>query len=1804
MNDVLLVEEVHPGTSVVAAVHGRFEPEEQKQRLLLCCGDTLLLWEPSVQNDSLQLVQRIPLFQSFQCLVAMAVEMGQLDMLVGVTPEATAIAFLLHRDPAGSWGVREVAATQLHPSAARSVRRIDGIRACKPVLLHGVSTCVLSIYHDCLHAVRLGPGGSLESSVLSTQLLCGAVPGHPSIDATTQPTVHVHGIELVGTGARHGPLAAAAYVAVLQSVQGSGFSSVDLECLQLVWPAGSTGAGGQQQAALQQGPWSCRRLHPTTQVLAALPATRHLAAGVAAISSVSLLFISLPAPVSSYTHTHGQPPITKQHLLRLTLAGVPACCCLVRSSVEEGHLLVLGDGMAGLHLLQLGGPHPPWSCTLQLGGPVAPPSLLLFLPAPTSPPPCINHGNPAPTPPCPAGWLLLGSQAGHTQLLSVPSTSPHQAHHCQQQLLSQSAAAAPPPDNRTRSPEVPGSTPGASAAAGAEVPGSTPGAGSGWVLSEAALVKSLAPVQDALTLPDPEGAPDLSLLLACGQAPAGRLARAQLAVGLVPYLVDGPLLPEGAQLFALSLPPPPGTSPPPASPASPHTHTHLALSFPTAACTRVLDLRGASISPALLPGLDPASPSLLLHTAPGPWLLQATPRELRVIGPDRGEGCSCCLAHTWLPPPTPAPPPGQPAAALPDGLTQPAHISLAAADGGWVAVVVGQQLVSLAVEELGGAVRVVGSRQLDTPASALTVAGHHPGCSPPPALFPPPPAAIGARQGAATSPLQPQGGGVPVVMLGQWLGHSLLLLPADRLVAPLLALDLGEETARSAALLPVPVPASCSAPTPPARPGAAGLGPTAGGCVSERWLLAVGTNTGLLLLWDVAVGRGEGAGGGGGKGGGWQQAWVASCPRQLRISNVAVELSLHPGDPSSPSSTPTPLTTPPDSSPSPSPSSPYLYARSGNDAIIRTRAPSSHPLSHLSPQLEAGEGEGQGEGPSGRLAAPQLVEVCRVFGARRLSSLVACGLEGLGRGCAWVTAAGRLMFGQLDPALRLRWRTAYMGDTPQHLAYHSASHCLVVLSQSSCGEQWLRLVDLDSLQPLVALRLARQHCFSSLLVTPLPCSSSSHPEPSAAASSPCPPPPPCPRPTPSAPAKQFIVLGSSLLLPGQLPDSGSSQQGPGSAPTQAHGLVSVLDIVRSHTHHTHPAAPAAAAPPPAAQPPAQPPPGQGGPQAAFQLRLMGVVPVPGVPLSLAISGPLNKASSSSSSSSNPAGREGKAGGGGAREPASSQAGPTATMGSTRGLPAQQQQQQQQQAQLSGGNSRQQVQHAQQQQQQQQQRQAGQGRGPSARQQGGKAAAAAAAAEGEEEENKEACQGSASGPLLLVGGSQGVQAYSCWVDDAGTRGQQAVGEALQATLRVDGLPAFLPPPSDLFECGGAAGGAGGAGGQGPGGGSGGSVAPSIGVGQQQAEEEEEEEEEDVLERFARLRPAPAGTSPDGDGAGQGGQQHAAEVGLQEQLRRDWSLHLHLSLVDQAASFAGFAVTSIACKDDLVLAADFMASVTLLQLLPGSKAGRPGRSVRLHALAADHTPLYAQASLLANRQQVLVAVHPRGLALLSRDKLGEQEAQRKAQAAADREAATGREAIRQRGGGPRPPGPGRWAGCTAADCSPLRVSASCHLRRPIIKLLPGSLGLDSASQGHGQGQDSMQQPDSAAASSSSSGGGAMCGGVGAHGDGACFLGVGSDGSVVGVRVASGRQGPRLLALQRQAQAQQAVLGLGLPASCPHVATWRLQVPHPPPESAQVQGVEGEGGAQTLPATCVEMNFLQQAATAAARARLEGG
>ncbi|KAJ9513186.1 hypothetical protein QJQ45_029328 [Haematococcus lacustris] len=1642
MNDVLLVEEVHPGTSVVAAVHGRFEPEEQKQRLLLCCGDTLLLWEPSVQNDSLQLVQRIPLFQSFQCLVAMAVEMGQLDMLVGVTPEATAIAFLLHRDPAGSWGVREVAATQLHPSAARSVRRIDGIRACKPVLLHGVSTCVLSIYHDCLHAVRLGPGGSLESSVLSTQLLCGAVPGeqcrrcsstscHPSIDATTQPTVHVHGIELVGTGARHGPLAAAAYVAVLQSVQGSGFSSVDLECLQLVWPAGSTGAGGQQQAALQQGPWSCRRLHPTTQVLAALPATRHLAAGVAAISSVSLLFISLPAPVSS--HTQGQPPITKQHLLRLTLAGVPACCCLVRSSVEEGHLLVLGDGMAATSV-QLD-----FAAQWQL--------------------PCGDGGNDKDEDQDEdedEGWLLLGSQAGNTQLLSVPSTSPHQAHHCQQQLPSQSAAAAPPPDNRTRSPEVPGSTPGASAAAGAEVPGSTPGAGSGWVLSEAALVKSLAPVQDALTLPDPEGAPDLSLLLACGQAPAGRLARAQLAVGLLPYLVDGPLLPEGAQLFALSLPPPPGTSPPP---ASPHTHTHLALSFPTAACTRVLDLRGASISPALLPGLDPASPSLLLHTAPGPWLLQATPGELRVIGPDRGEGRSCCLAHTWLPPTPTAPPPGQPAAALPDGLTQPAHISLAAADGGWVAVVVGQQLVSLAVEERGGAVRVVSSRQLDTPASALTVAGHHPGCSPPPALFPPPPAAIGAWQGAATSPLQPQGSGVPVVMLGQWLGHSLLLLPADRLAAPLLALDLGEETARSAALLPVPVPAACSAPTPPAGPGAAGLGATAGGCGSERWLLAVGTNTGLLLLWDVVGGNSEGAGGGGGKGGGWQQPWVASCPRQLRISNVAVELSLHPGDPPSPSSTPTLLTTPPDSSPSPSPSSPYLYARSGNDAIIRPRPPSSHPLSHLSPQLGAGEGQGEGEGPSGRLAAPQLVEVCRVFGARRLSSLVGCGLEGLGRGCAWVTAAGRLMFGQLDPALRLRWRTAYMGDTPQHLAYHSASHCLVVLSQSSCGEQWLRLVDVDSLQPLVALRLARQHCFSSLLVTPLPCSSSSHPEPSAAASSPCPPPPSCPRPAPSAPAKQFIVLGSSLLLPGRLPDSGSSQAG--SAPTQAHGLVSVLDIVRSHTPHTHPAAPAAAAPPPAAQPPAQPP--QGGPQAAFQLRLMGVVPVPGVPLSLAISGALNKASSSSSS--NPAGREGKAGGGGAREPASSR-------GSTHGLPAQQQQQQQQQ--LSGGNSRQQVQHA----QQQQQRQAGQGRGPSIRQQGAKAAVAAEA-EGEEEENKEACHGSAPGPLLLVGGSQGVQAYSCWVDDAGTRGQQAVGEALHAALRVDGLPAFLPPPSDLFECGRAAGGGGGAGGQGPGVGSGGSVAPSIGVGQQQAElEEEEEEEEDVLERFARLRPAPAGTSPDGDGAGQGGQQHVAEVRLQEQLRRDWSLHLHLSL------------------DDLVLAADFMASVTLLQLLPGSKAGRPGQSVRLHALAADHTPLYAQASLLANRQQVLVAVHPRGLALLSRDKLGEQEAQRKAQAAADREAATGREATRQRGGGPRPPGPGRWAGCTAADCSPLRVSASCPpASPPSSSCCPAAWGLDSASQG--QGQASMQQPDPAAASSSSSSGeGGRVGGVGAR------------------------------------------------------------------------------------------------------------
>lgn len=319
-------------------------------------------------------------------------------------------------------------------------------------------------------------------------------------------------------------------------------------------------------------------------------------------------------------------------------------------------------------------------------------------------------------------------------------------------------------------------------------------------------------------MPDSEGADDPTLVVGCGVAPFGRLARAKLGVALAPYFPDGPDVPEGAQLFALGA-------------STSGTHTHLGFSFDALGRTDVLDVSGSSFSHTQLPGLQHDAASLLLHTAPGGYLLQATVREVRLLAPLPAATNLC----SWSPPGT-------------------SSLSLAAASGSQVATATAGELHLLDVQPEGSSagLRHVWSLPLDSQASALHVCEAGPG-------------------------------GQACVVVGQWLTNSVHVLPASSVPAQggdldhlsAAALQLGAETARSAALMPV------------------------GEGSATRWLLAAGTNSGAVMVWELMASQGS--------------KWQLSNGRVVHIGSVAVQLMVV----------------------RPAGAPPYLYAHSSSDAILR-----------------------------------------------------------------------------------------------------------------------------------------------------------------------------------------------------------------------------------------------------------------------------------------------------------------------------------------------------------------------------------------------------------------------------------------------------------------------------------------------------------------------------------------------------------------------------------------------------------------------------------------------------------------------------------------------------------------------------------------------------------------------------------------------------------------------------------------------------------------------------------------------------
>lgn len=69
-----------------------------------------------------------------------------------------------------------------------------------------------------------------------------------------------------------------------------------------------------------------------------------------------------------------------------------------------------------------------------------------------------------------------------------------------------------------------------------------------FVLSDAALVKSLAPVQDVCLCPDIQGADDNVLIAGGGVGGSGRLAKAKLGMALQPYFPSTTTLPVSVSI--------------------------------------------------------------------------------------------------------------------------------------------------------------------------------------------------------------------------------------------------------------------------------------------------------------------------------------------------------------------------------------------------------------------------------------------------------------------------------------------------------------------------------------------------------------------------------------------------------------------------------------------------------------------------------------------------------------------------------------------------------------------------------------------------------------------------------------------------------------------------------------------------------------------------------------------------------------------------------------------------------------------------------------------------------------------------------------------------------------------------------------------------------------------------------------------------------------------------------------------------------------------------------------------------------
>ncbi|KAG2501513.1 hypothetical protein HYH03_000020 [Edaphochlamys debaryana] len=969
-------------------------------------------------------------------------------------------------------------------------------------------------------------------------------------------------------------------------------------------------------------------------------------------------------------------------------------------------------------------------------------------------------------------------------------------------------------------------------------------------------------------------------------------------------------------------------------------------------------------------------------------------------------------------------------------------LSLAAhAEGGCLLAVAGRSsLHLLQADPAAGSLQPLASLDLPAQLSALALCRTQPPNQPP---------AVDTVEAEAAA---------TVVLMGQWVTNRVEALSAAALAAArepaappaLLSLQLGEsETPRSLALLPLPGPA----------------GPANGGGDQVRSVLLAGTNEGRLLLWPVGSTAAA-------------QAWRLGPCRSVRLGEVAIEMlpylpSLSAVGPASHARD-------------------FVYLHSSSGAVVRARGRSADPGSRsrsIEPDLD------------------ELVEVARVHGSEGLQALCHVSTPAMPDSAAWVTPGGRLLFGRIDPRVRLRWTTAFVGESLHSLAFHAASRCLLALCEAppsapTAGAQSLRLIHADTLQQVLAMRLAPGHYHNELLVAALPCTSAaaaatsapsdgataSHDDSAAAAG-----PSAAAAATSSAAAaaspsaKEFVLLASHLLIDSASDPkfaAGGDDGGGGGDHVLGRlqqGMLSFLEVVARA-------------------------PADGTNATQYSLVLHGTCTIPAVANALGVA----RAAVVGGGSSGADGGGGAGGGSGAlgRGTGAATAAIAAAMKSSASAP-----------------------------------------GPTDMRPAGTADESASVSYSDE-------------PYLVAGCHDGVYVFQVHVDDGGRDGTRAVNRALKLATQMDELRLPLP---HVGEGGGAAGSrSGGAGGAdedlaedeselpevprsrrpasaaGPGGGADTDAGSSDPDGLEDTMEEEweqrgrdamqvseaealgwgassddQEEGEEAEERAAGRRgPRPAGagaggplpeaararralraqwqreaeaggsdpesgSEADADAdddadfpAGAASSSAAAALGrrplrrLLRDLERDWGSAVTLRQAARSPTFGRGVVTALRCWGGGVAAADFLGSVTVLRLL----AGR--RGVALVPASVDRRPMFAQAFLALSPRCLLLSVHPHGLALLRRDEAAEERA---VAAAAQQEAAAA--AAAGPGRGPRQALAAVWeaaagGGPAGARLGPdpmglpklrmdqlpgLDLVAACRPRQAVTRMCRAPLGL---------------------------------------------------------------------------------------------------------------------------------------------------